>query len=169
MDEIKNFTDANNIENQNPDNMPTTENTALQEAELECQINELSPGNETNTASVSESDNTEEVVTDVAVDEKPEPWFNKEKAYKEKVAPLMKKIIKVCAMENIPFFFASCVKDDGECSKYIKELVSPTTHQLNLSQDLFPDLVAVTLGFNTIPPIKKTEFVFDVLEEEVSE
>ena len=87
--------------------------------------------------------------------------FEKTEIFKKEIEPLLRKIRHQCSMYDIPMFFAACVADDGENSKYIKELVSPQSHSIKLSTDYFPGLVAVTLGFNVVPPMPKPEFTYD--------
>lgn len=87
--------------------------------------------------------------------------FNKTEIYKEKIEPIVQQLVGLCSAYDIPMFLAACVKDNGKTSEYKKEMVSTASHDIELANDIFPDLVAVTLGFTTIPPVNRPDIEFD--------
>jgi hypothetical protein len=87
--------------------------------------------------------------------------FDKQELFKKYAEPIMKQLVGVCSSYDIPMFFAACVSDNGEKSEYIKEIISPESHKIKLSQDVFSDLIAVTLGFTTVPPVEKISIEYE--------
>lgn len=90
--------------------------------------------------------------------------FDKTEAY-QMVKPLIRKVIDICSANDIPMFFTACVKYDGHQSKYVNESVTPKSHGVVLSQDRFSDHIAVTIGFNTVPPVERPDISYDDAEE----
>ncbi len=87
--------------------------------------------------------------------------FDKEQFFKKNILPTVKQLVSLCSAYDIPMFFSSCVAEDGKESKYVNEAVTPESHQLKLTKDIFSDLLAVTLGFTTVPPIEKIDMSYD--------
>lgn len=87
--------------------------------------------------------------------------YDKSEIFETQIQPLVKKILNVCSINDIPMFFACCPSNDENVSQYIKECVSPQSHNISLSQDYFSNLIAVTLGFNTVPPIERPNISYD--------
>ena len=91
--------------------------------------------------------------------------YDKSKLYKDKIEPAVQQVIALCSAYDIPMFFAACVKNENGESKYQKEVVSPASHDIKLEQDYFPNLLAVTLGFTTVPPVERVNIEFDVNDD----
>lgn len=87
--------------------------------------------------------------------------FNKTEIYKTQVKPLIQKAMNICSANDMPMFFACCTENDEKKSEYVKECVSPQSHGVRLSQDYFSNLIAVTLGFITYPPVETPNISYD--------
>ena len=78
----------------------------------------------------------------------------------EQIAPKVEEIKKICAMYNIPFFFSVLAEDDGENSKYISEIISPSVTGVHATNDRITPLLNVMNGFDTVAPIHEVTFDF---------
>lgn len=87
--------------------------------------------------------------------------FNKTEIYNTQIKPLVQKVVNICSANDMPMFFACCTQNDENKSEYIKECVSPQSHDIRLSQDYFSNLIAVTLGFVTYPPVETPNISYD--------
>lgn len=85
--------------------------------------------------------------------------YDKTKEYEEYVKPQLVGLKKLCIKHHLPFFFATCVKNDDKESIYEKEMYSGLARGLDLTEDFFPDFVKVTLGFKTTMPRETLCFV----------
>lgn len=73
-------------------------------------------------------------------------------------------IKKICIKEDIPYFFAACVKNDDTHSEYKKEMYSGLSSGKELTEDWFPEFVKVTLGMKV--DIQRPQIEFDLDDEE---
>ena len=78
--------------------------------------------------------------------------FNKEEVYREKLAPLVKKLSQACAINNIPFLFVTATSDTGNKTSYHYAGNFPGSIGLRLSENRFPKHFAVMHGFGVYHP-----------------
>jgi hypothetical protein len=78
--------------------------------------------------------------------------FNKENIYNEKIQNLILEMKKICTLEGLPMFVAVCVSNDENGTVYKKDAVSANTSDIDLTNDIIPGLINVTLGFETVLP-----------------
>lgn len=71
---------------------------------------------------------------------------------KSKVVKPLGEIVKVCKENQIPFFFAIPMTDDGEKTEYFSEILSPAVAERELADDKITRMLNVMNGFETIPP-----------------
>lgn len=83
--------------------------------------------------------------------------FDKTENYNSNILPILEKLKKACIKNEIPFFFAACVKNDENTSEYEKEIYSGLAHDISLTKDYIPDLVKITLGFEAQVPFERLE------------
>lgn len=81
--------------------------------------------------------------------------YDHSKLYKEKIHPLVNEIKKLCAVNDIPFFFSFAIASDEKGTKYDNDgFLSNSTSRV-LKEDKFPAYLAVVRGFEMVP---KTNF-----------
>lgn len=83
---------------------------------------------------------------------------NKEKIFKESIAPVMDKMLAVCNDNGIPFFMAFGVKEDSDGKLDLRSQgLIPEEFHYKVNDRRFSDFVNVVNGFKTVPEeVKKT-------------
>ena len=76
--------------------------------------------------------------------------FDKTAVYRSAIAPLVKDLVKACAIHDVPLYLCAAVKNTDEKTEYVQDGVSAITSGLVLSDDWFPKMVNVSLGFDTV-------------------
>lgn len=87
--------------------------------------------------------------------------FNKELVYKNSIEPLVNEIKKICCKEKMPMFIAVCVSNDKTKTEYEKDVVSADISEIKLTEDIIPNLINVTLGFDTVIPNEAIDLDFE--------
>ncbi|MBR2301766.1 MAG: hypothetical protein IKA41_07445 [Bacteroidaceae bacterium] len=72
--------------------------------------------------------------------------FDKSQEYRSEVYPIIRELIKICSLRDIPMFVSCCIQNDESGTVYKHSSVTADTHGLTLSKDFFPDFALVTLG-----------------------
>ena len=86
--------------------------------------------------------------------------FNKEKEYKEEILPLIQELKKKCNYLEMPMFVTVCTQNNKEGTVYENDMINPVIYDAKLKENLFPHLVNVMNGFNTVPYEKPFEIEF---------
>ena len=86
--------------------------------------------------------------------------FNKEEFYNEEIEKRVIELKQICAREKLPMFICICTQNDKNGTIYKKDMISPTTHGIELKENLIPKFVDVTLGFETVQPRQDIEIEF---------
>lgn len=90
-----------------------------------------------------------------------EQTLTRDELFKLHIEPALRQLVGLCSSYDIPMFFVAALSDVDNHTEYVKEIISPQSHQIHLSQDIFSDLIAVTLGFTTVPPVEKISIDYD--------
>lgn len=83
--------------------------------------------------------------------------FNKNEVYNKEIVEKVHELKVLCKKENIPFFFAACVGNSDNGSKYELEMLSAAICDTKLGDDWISKFVAITRGFNAVPGEKVIE------------
>ena len=89
--------------------------------------------------------------------------YQKEKEYREKIAPLLKEIKIQCELNKIPFFFIAAVANSEKGTKYVRDGLMTGSHSIHLANDEFEKHLGVCCGFDVYPPGTKTDFTEEEL------
>lgn len=87
--------------------------------------------------------------------------FDRTNEYKNSIEPLLQEIRAKCYAAEIPFFFLAAVADAKGVTEYKSEIVDTYPNGISLSNDVFPKLLNVMNGFDTIPPSAPMEMDFN--------
>lgn len=72
--------------------------------------------------------------------------YDATKKYQTEIEPLVENIKKVCALNNIPFFFTCAVKNDEKETVYKNDGVLTGSFGINLKDDKFAPILGVING-----------------------
>lgn len=78
--------------------------------------------------------------------------FNKERIYEKEIRPLAESLSKACRRNNIPFFWAVCVKNGKEGAKYESDVLTPPAVDITLDDDRISRHLAIVQGFEVMRP-----------------
>lgn len=92
--------------------------------------------------------------------EKPITPFNKTATFQENIAPIIEDLVKQCTIHNVPMFLTCAVTNNAKDTKYVRQIVSPDTRDLNLTNDEIQKHLCIQLGFDTIYR-QEVEFIED--------
>lgn len=87
--------------------------------------------------------------------------FNKKDVFKEKIEPLILALKKACNEEKLPVFITVCVKNDKDDTEYENDMIGPVISDIKLKNDVFPHLVNVMNGFDTVLKQEMTEIEYN--------
>lgn len=87
--------------------------------------------------------------------------FDHTATYEEEVSKIVDNLKRVCVVRNIPMFLTLGIENTDEETIYKSEMLSPDAHGLELTDNIFPKLVNVLMGFDTVPPSAVTEIDFE--------
>lgn len=76
--------------------------------------------------------------------------YNKLTVFMKEIHPLLFKMKKACNRLAMPFFFSVCVTNEVGGSVYYSDMLASVSNYIFLNKDIFPDLVNVVNGFETI-------------------
>ena len=71
--------------------------------------------------------------------------FSKSKEYSKEIGDKVHELKMLCKKLNIPFFFAACIENNSNDSKYELEMLSPEICETKLSKDWFSKFVDITV------------------------
>ena len=83
--------------------------------------------------------------------------YKKNDVFSNEILEKVYELKVLCKKENIPFFFAACVENNDEASKYELEMLSAAICDTKLTDDWISKFVAITRGFNAVPEEKPVE------------
>ena len=86
--------------------------------------------------------------------------FNKRDVFKDKIEPLISALKKACNEEKMPMFITVCVKNNKSETEYENDMISPAITETKLNDDVFPNLVNVMNGFDTVMKQEMPEIEF---------
>lgn len=84
--------------------------------------------------------------------------FDRTEEYEKYIEPQLVGLKKLCVKYHVPFFFAVCIANNDKESVYKKDMYSGLAKGLDLTDDYFPDLAKITLGFTAQPPVETMSF-----------
>ena len=87
--------------------------------------------------------------------------FNKENIYNERIAEKVSELIQICNEERMPCFIAVCTENSKKETVYKKEALTAAIYGMELTDDIIPKLVNVTLGFDTVSPQEIEEIEYN--------
>lgn len=87
---------------------------------------------------------------------------NRKKIEKDLI-PLISQLKEYCKNNKIPMFLSIVSTDNGSETNYFSEIISPTSLNVNISDDKITSMINVINGFRTIPPHKTLEVEDDML------
>ena len=87
--------------------------------------------------------------------------YDKTDAFEFEIKPAMETLVQLCNKHHIPFFVATCIKNDESGSEYKADMYASLSNEIRLKKDLFPKFVNVLNGFLTVPPNDELEIMFD--------
>jgi len=96
--------------------------------------------------------------------------YDKRKEFEEYIKPHLVGLKRLCLKYDLPFFFTACVENTDETSVYESEMYSGLAKGMELTDDYFPNLAKVMIGFDTkfpsnIPNLDPEELNTDFIEE----
>ncbi len=83
--------------------------------------------------------------------------YNKEDIYNEKIKPLVKEVMRLSSIHNIPSFITFAVANDGELTTYISDMHSAVTNDICLKDDNIVKMANVLNGFDVVVQDKTIE------------
>ena len=86
-----------------------------------------------------------------------------ETALKLKDTELAKRVSaveEICKNNNLPFFIGIPVENTKEGTSYFYSYLTPAVSGMELTEDKITKMLNVANGFNTVPPVPVTEFMF---------
>lgn len=78
--------------------------------------------------------------------------YHKAMLYEKEIAPLLKKIDRICADNHIPYFFSIATENTSEDTHYESIARAPIPMDMRLTNDLIVDYIKVSAGFEVILP-----------------
>lgn len=72
--------------------------------------------------------------------------YNKKDIYNDKIKKHLTEIRHECVLNNIPFFFAFCLENDENGSKYKYDMYSAMETSIQPTTNYFPEFVKVMCG-----------------------
>ncbi len=91
--------------------------------------------------------------------------FNKMSVYEEQIAPLKDEIAKICAINNIPFFFSCAPVNEKGKTTYVEDGHLTGSNSIKLYQDYYKKYILVR-RLNLVPATRFTDFNEDTIGEE---
>ncbi len=76
--------------------------------------------------------------------------YDKSKEIKECLIPKLKELENICVSFEIPYFVSFAVKDTDTSTQYLTKSLTPASKNVILNNDIFPRLINVTNGFETV-------------------
>lgn len=78
--------------------------------------------------------------------------FNKQSVWDQHCAPVLRKLISLCSIYDIPLFVTACLCNDHGGSAYMSDMVSPDVKGIVLKDNHFPKHLAVMRGYDVHLP-----------------
>lgn len=79
--------------------------------------------------------------------------FDKETLYNEKILPLVRELLISCNEARLPVFVSVCVSNDDTSTAYMREAITPQSHNLGLADNRILKYLAIDNGCGvTVPP-----------------
>lgn len=109
-----------------------------------------------------------------------ETMFDKEKEFADVCKPLLNKLITICSLHHIPFFWTACVKNDpsgttyqsgtdATHTKYMNDVSGSVSRGIALHDDQIVKHIAVAAGFDVIPHREDVEVNMDELDDGIDD
>ena len=94
--------------------------------------------------------------------------YNKEKEFSTKIKPQLDKIMYLCSIHKIPFFYTACVANsEKDGSVYKSDVSSAVSHNITLADDRISRHIDVSIGFDAVP--SRADMEIDTMDEIASE
>lgn len=84
--------------------------------------------------------------------------YDKHKIYDKDIKPLIVEAMRICVVNDIPFFFASATINNEKKTHYEYECALTGSLGINLKDDHFEQYLCVTRGFKAVPPTQVDPF-----------
>lgn len=89
--------------------------------------------------------------------------YNKKDVYKERVAPLIAELKKICKVNKMPFFFSIATSNANGKTEYCNDGVLPGSNYVNLYDDQFRKHLLVVQGADVNVHRDETEDIADYI------
>jgi len=87
--------------------------------------------------------------------------FDKTQVFEENCAEMLKKLVAVCEMHRIPFFFSACIKNDEDGTKYKNDGNMTGSSGIVLKDDQINRHMLVAAGFGVVQNPYDMEIMMD--------
>ena len=96
--------------------------------------------------------------------------FDKKAIFEKECKPLLTQLETICSFNKIPFFWAACTKNSDEGSDYEYAWSDPTSHMVELKNDLINKFfVVAACGFDVRPHRDTDDIVIDMADMDADE
>ena len=83
--------------------------------------------------------------------------YNKQAEWDELCAPVLRELVGLCSIHEIPLFVTACILNDRTGSLYVNDMVNPDVRGIVLKEDHIPKHLAVMRGYDVCLPDKSGE------------
>ncbi len=89
--------------------------------------------------------------------------YNADKETMAEIAEHVAELKKICNKNKMPFFISVAIEENGSETKYMSDILTPTTLNQNLTNDKITKMINVINGFDVVYPNKVEDVKYETI------